>query len=524
MSLKKIMSTFICGLLMISLLVGCSTAGKVSSVADSYDIAMKDVKSYRTMFSMSLKAKAAVDRGIIDSGDIDMSSEQEDLLKGMDSAATVTGYTAVLGDRVHGSVSSVDDSVAETDSSESKPKQTTGSSEFYFAGFDDDDFCYVKSAQTQAYANSDKSIKSAWQKSVMTSDEAKSYKAFVDMANVKNISSSLFNSASFVDRDKKNVLIISLADYVQAGLLPTIFGIKDESGKYVNSIADVDLNNSKVVSQLSDHDVVLFFDKKDNTLSSIDIPEVFLEYNTFTGEGRSKTKIACSLSFSLHLDFSDYNKIADAEVNVSSDMKKNAIEMEDMDKQDSDKKDDEKKSEKSLTDEQLDNRTKLVGSIFKYNNKEYHMPFDVSVLLDDGWNVENPSITVPANKMSTKFEWKSSKYDKVHPFFGLYNGSAGDSSYKDCEVYVFSLDVAVCDKNRPNFELPAGITWGASKKDVEKAYGRPDVDTKQDFYRMQSYFLLDAKGNQRGLLNLYYYDKGKDVKTPGLAKFQYQIY
>lgn len=160
---------------------------------------------------------------------------------------------------------------------------------------------------------------------------------------------------------------------------------------------------------------------------------------------------------------------------------------------------------------------------FKFNldGKECYLGMDYSKFKElTGWAIDLKDLGYPDGFIlnpkgnTSSADIYNSKYrtladDHIMAMqTGFYNASTGALDIEKCVIWSIDMDVSNAMRENvpyPKLVLSNGITWGSSKEDIEKAYGKPD-----DTYRAeeQKYTVYTYKKPNMDQMRLEIYDDG----------------
>ena len=197
-------------------------------------------------------------------------------------------------------------------------------------------------------------------------------------------------------------------------------------------------------------------------------------------------------------------------------------------------KDENSKNEKaSSTDSKLTPKEKDDSSVaetkpieedwsafnFTIDGKAIKLPVKYDVFKQTGWEVDlsyighkNGYVLNSKSKTASTVDTFHSKYRTVDNKYDIYCGIGlinNDTAAQDitkCDVRVLSIKIEKALKNQiayPKVVLSKGITWGASKEDIDKAFGKPKGATRAENLKYWSY---TYQIENQGAMNLEIYD------------------
>ncbi|MDE7390330.1 MAG: serine/threonine protein kinase [Lachnospiraceae bacterium] len=163
---------------------------------------------------------------------------------------------------------------------------------------------------------------------------------------------------------------------------------------------------------------------------------------------------------------------------------------------------------------------------FTLDSVEYTLPFDYSLLEENGWSCDlsesdysenyvlNPKDHTPCTIPIEK--------NGLDNFCGMFVGTANLGNelcgIKEGQVYAISMDIFLLDKGDkyPEIELPGGIKWGSTSDEIIAAFGTPTSSYYSNVLEYNSYTYY-----QNDTLNSLVLDVYEDG---GLKDVSYYIY
>lgn len=121
---------------------------------------------------------------------------------------------------------------------------------------------------------------------------------------------------------------------------------------------------------------------------------------------------------------------------------------------------------------------------FKLNGKKYSLLANYSQFKNNGWDFDlsdysqNGYSLNSGDKTYGVFDLQHNNFDS-HVSVGFINTDSVTNDIKNCKVW--SIEINNRFASEPvSFELPGGIKYGSTLKQVEKAYGKPDDGDRSD--------------------------------------------
>lgn len=191
------------------------------------------------------------------------------------------------------------------------------------------------------------------------------------------------------------------------------------------------------------------------------------------------------------------------------------------------KEDDKKEEEKEDDEEQVTPpvKTPTLGSkdwssmTFVLDGKSYTLPFSYSDIkfdwsfdLADYGHADGYTLN-PREYVYPTIHLEHDTYDCDFSV-GLENNSTTAKDITECDIWAASVDIMYSD-SYPSLELPGGLTWGSTLKEVEDIFGIPE-DTYYSEALDYWQYNYDIDSTYKFSVTVY--------EDNGLTEFEFRIY